>query len=183
MHVGEEDPAPGEYSPTEWNEIALSTSLANLATDQVILLYRHWLWAEYSRQVYEDELAVWMENALSVEDLSYMGRDVWALFVWSGLLFVVIEGMTQRRVRFGGNLVSDIRQIRDRMNDARNATFHVGRDDYAWDERLSHLWEQPDPEAAERVHWALGRLLRVELSRRPLDAPWWAALGLDDADY
>jgi hypothetical protein len=96
---GDDEYSPGKYSPSEWDEIAGTTSFGDLPTDQALLLYRHWLWADYSHQVYEDELEIWMEEKIRFD---VMGRDLWALYVWSGLLFVVIEGMTQRRIRFGG---------------------------------------------------------------------------------
>jgi hypothetical protein len=168
-----------EYTPREWEEIAASASFGDLATDQVVVLYRRWLWAEFAHEVYEEEAEMWEP---SVSDRFMLGRDVWALYVWCGLLFVLIEGMTERRVRYGGKLESDIGEIREPLNAARNATFRVGAQGSDSDERLRQVMHAADAQALERVHWALGQLLRTELSRRPLHPQLRWMVGLNDTD-
>jgi hypothetical protein len=173
----DDENATDEYSASEWQEIAAGASFGDLPDDQVLVLYRHWLWADYSHEVLRDEIEEW-EPALS--DRFMMGRDLWANYVYCGLLYVLIEGMTQRRVRYQGGLAKDIRRIREPLNKARDATFHVGES--YWDARLSQLLDKADAEALVRVHSALGSLLRAELSRRPLDLELRGLLGLDDVD-
>lgn len=128
-------------------------------------------------QVLRDELKTW-KPALS--DRFMMGRDLWANYVYCGLLYVVIEGMTKRGVQYRGSLAKDIRRMRQPLNKARDATFHVGES--YWDPRLFQLLEKADAQAMVRVHAALGQLLRAELARRPLDTELRGLLGLDDTD-
>jgi hypothetical protein len=58
------------------------------------------------------------------------------MFLWYGLLYVVIAGYTSRGIRYGGQLVNDVRTVRDALRDARSAMFHVERDVDHCDERL-----------------------------------------------
>jgi hypothetical protein len=43
----------GGYSPSDWEDIAARASFGDPPDDQVLVLYRHWLWADYSHEVYE----------------------------------------------------------------------------------------------------------------------------------
>jgi hypothetical protein len=95
--------------------------------------------------------------------------------VYCGLLFVLIEGMTKRQVRYQGMLAGDIRRVREPLGMARDATFHVGQG--YWDPLLSGLWSS-DADALNRVHRALGQLLQIDLMRRPLDPELRELLGL-----
>jgi hypothetical protein len=171
--------AKEEYTPREWVEIAAGASFGDLPTDQVLVLYRHWLWAQFAHEAYEEELEV---SEPAVAERFMMGRDLWALYVWCGLLFVLIEGMTQRRVRYAGKLANDIGEIREPLNAARNAAFHVGAKDSYWDERLWQIMHAADAAAFDRVHWGLGQLLRTELSRRPLHPQLRWVVGLGEKD-
>ena len=111
-----------DYTPDEWREISASTSFDDVPTHQVALLHRHWIWANYGCRAHEEALTqeVWDD----VEDFG--ARTPWAMYIWYGLLYAVIEGLTERRVRLGGRLVDDLRAIREPLREARNATFHVG---------------------------------------------------------
>ena len=99
----------------------------------------------------------------------YVSRLPWAQYMWYGLLFVLMEGLTQRRVQYRGVLATEIREIRLALEAARNATFHVGREDSYWDARLTQIMsggEAGPGSLVDRVHDGLGQLLSVELLRR-----------------
>ncbi|HEY1514866.1 MAG TPA: hypothetical protein VGF91_00520 [Solirubrobacteraceae bacterium] len=156
-----------DYTRDEWQEISASASFDNVPTHQVALLHRHWIWANYSRRTHQDALA--NEDRNDVEDFG--ARTPWAMYTWYGLLCAVIEGLTDRQVRLGGRLVTDLRAIREPLREARNATFHVGGADGYWDTRLFEI--ATNPESAEqitRAHQAIGQLLLDELRRRNRDA-------------
>jgi hypothetical protein len=58
MSADDEDLAH-DYTPAEWEKIAASASFAELPADKALARYRHWLWADYSRQVFQNELERW----------------------------------------------------------------------------------------------------------------------------
>lgn len=88
--------------------------------------------------------------------------------MWYGLLHVVIEGTTQRRARYGGELLRDIRGLRRVLEDSRNATFHVGSPDSYLDERLLSIVTQ-SPFQIYRAHEGLGQLMLDEMRHRGAD--------------
>lgn len=151
------------YTEDEWEEISASASFDDVPTHQVALLHRHWIWADYSRRAHEDSLA--NEDWDDVEDFG--ARTPWAMYTWYGLLYAVVEGLTDRKVRLGGQLVTDLRTIREPLREARNATFHVGGADAYWDMRLFEIAKNPESaKQITRAHQAIGQLLLDELRRR-----------------
>lgn len=151
------------YTDDEWREISASASFEGVPTHQVALLHRHWIWANYGRRAHEQAIAT--EDWNDVED--FTARTPWAMYIWYGLLYSVIEGLDNRRVKLGGRLVSDLRAIREPLSKARNATFHVGATDGYWDKRLFEIANNPDSaHQITRAHEAIGQLLLDELRRR-----------------
>jgi len=154
---------PEDYTQDEWREISASASFEGVPTDQVALLHRHWIWANFGQQAYEDALV--NEDWNDVED--FAARTPWAMYVWYGLLYAVIEGLTDRKVGVGGRLVNDIRAIREPLRQARNATFHTGGTNAYWDMRLFEIAKHPESAfQITRAHHAIGQLLLDELRRR-----------------
>jgi hypothetical protein len=89
------------------------------------------------------------------------------MYVWYGLLYAVIEGLTEREVKLGGTLVQDVRAIREPLRQARNATFHVGGEDTYWDMRLFEIAAVPESaHQITRAHQAIGQLVLDELRHR-----------------
>jgi hypothetical protein len=161
-----------DYTRDERQEISDRSSFDAVEHHQVALLHRHWIWANYARRAHDDALQT--EQWDDVED--FTARTPWAMYMWYGLLYAVIEGLTQRRVRLGGRLVEDLRAIREPLKHARNATFHVGDGDAYWDMRLVEIAENPkSAHQITRAHQAIGQLLLDELRRRNQ-----AAKGSDD---
>jgi hypothetical protein len=77
-----------DYTEGEWQEISDRSSLKGVPTHQVGLLHRHWIWANFGRRGYEDALTI--EEWNDVED--FAARTPWAMYIWYGLLYAVIEG-------------------------------------------------------------------------------------------
>ena len=149
------------YTLDEWREIAPTVSFDEVPTHQVALLHVRWIWANHSRWAFGDALDDWTD----LED--FTARAPWAMYVWYGLFYAVIEGLTERKVRLGGRLAVDLRTIREPLRDARNATFHVGDSDGYWDMRLFDMAKNRDfAHQVTRAHEAIGQLLLHELRRR-----------------
>lgn len=156
-HVG------GDYTPVEWRDIASSACFDDVPWHQVMLLHRHWIWANHARRCFEDAL----QNEDWNDKESFTARTPWAMYIWYGLLCALIEGVAKRKVKYGGRLARDIREIREPLREARNATFHVGGADAYWDVRLFEIATNPgSAHQIRRVHSALGQLLLNELRRR-----------------
>jgi hypothetical protein len=153
-------PIGGNYTVEEWDAIKERASLADIPDDQLMLLHRHWIWADHARLTFEEALRT---EKWDHEDIKE--RTPWAMYTWYGLLYVLIEGATQRRMRFQGELLRDVRQIRDALREARNATFHVGSPDTYVDDRLLGI-VQEDATAIYRAHQGIGQLLLDEMRER-----------------
>lgn len=160
---------PWEYSTEEWREISESTVFGALPTHQIGLLHRHWLWADHARLTFEDAV----RSDTRTDAMDFASRRNWATYVWYGLLYALIEGLTERKVRCGGELARDVRAIREPLRQARNATFHVGGEDSYWDMRLFEISAIPaSAHQITRAHLATGQLLVDELrSRNAADEP------------
>jgi len=66
----EDKDSPGKYSPSEWEQIEASASFGNLPDDQVLLLYRHRVWADYARDEFVEGSGVVIINGLLSEQLT-----------------------------------------------------------------------------------------------------------------
>ena len=156
-------PLGGNYTVAEWTEIEASASFETVSDDQLALLHRHWIWADHARLTFDEALQT---EHWDHEDIA--AKTPGAMYMWYGLLQVVIEGATQRRVRYGGEFLRDTRSVRRALEDSRNATFHVGSPDSYLDERLLGIVSQ-SPFQIYRAHQGLGQLMLDEMRRRRAD--------------
>jgi hypothetical protein len=151
------------YTAEEWREISDGASFDAVGDEQVWRLHRHWIWADHARREFE--------NALSAEgwnDVTQFARRVpWAMYMWYGLLWALIEGYTSRQIKICGQLREDIRPLREPLRTARHAAFHVDRDFDYYEPRFIDIVRR-DPTEIIRVHKTLGQLLLDELRRRRL---------------
>ena len=101
----------------------------------------------------------------AAEELHY--EWAFAMFTWYSLLWSVIEGLRQRRVRIRGALVKDIRRIDEPLRNARNAVFHVGSEEGYHDMRLFEVMNDPESVTViTRLHRGLARLVLEGLTRK-----------------
>lgn len=91
------------------------TSFEAVPTRQVGLLHRHWIWANHARRTFDETLA----NDDREDVLDFASRRIWAMYLWYGLIYTVIEGLTDRKVQLAGRFVHDIRAIREPLRQPR----------------------------------------------------------------
>jgi hypothetical protein len=84
-------PIGGNYTVEEWDAIKESASLSDIPDEQLMLLHRHWIWADHARLTFEEALRTEKWDHGDIKE-----RTPWAMYTWYGLLYVLIEGATQR---------------------------------------------------------------------------------------
>jgi hypothetical protein len=153
-----------QYTDDEWAEIAGHQPLTHLDLTQLLLLHRHFIWANLQRIAFDAELA----RGAPPEPRNLATAANAAMFLWYGLLWVVIEGCYARRIPFRGRMLADIRSLRNALQRGRDAVFHVSPDRY-YDERLFEIMNDPESAAKiRRISTGFGRLFLEELDRRRL---------------
>jgi hypothetical protein len=118
-------PHPGDpyYSDEETRAIHASRPLRDLDVNRVWLLNRHLLWAAYQRQRFE---ALFPSSMPPGDDSAWMGEEWFVSFaLWAALLWVVIEGFSDRRVELRGRLAEDVAALEPTLKDFRHTVFHV----------------------------------------------------------
>ena len=88
-----------------------SPSFDGVEGHQLLRLHRHWIWANYAKREFDQALAT--DGWSDVE--RWDARAPRAMFLWYGLLYVVIAGYTSRGIRYGGVLASDVRHVREEL--------------------------------------------------------------------
>jgi hypothetical protein len=152
------------YTDEEWRKSVGGRPLQHLDLGHLLLLHRHWIWANRECELFDAELRAGRPpraNAMAEDAVS-------AMFMWYALLWVVIEAANDRHVGVHGLFANDIADISDDLRRCRNAVFHVSRDAY-YDDRLFDF--AGDPNAApkiRRISSGFGRLLLEELDEREI---------------
>jgi hypothetical protein len=144
-----------EYSEEDWEASAGHRPLQGLDVNQVFLLHRHWIWANYQRQQFQAGL----KEAPPPDDGAFLAHETWsAMFLWYALLWSVIEGFGDRSIDIRGQMRADIDRLADTLRQCRNVVFHVSSKNQH-DTRLFGLMQ--DPESAyviSRISTGFGRL-------------------------
>jgi hypothetical protein len=150
-----------EYTDEEWAEIAGHRPLAGVHVNQVVVLHRHWIWANHQRQRFRTLLP---ETAGPHEDEAFMVSECFgSMYLWYALLWAVIEGFDDRGIEVRGRMASDIQSVSDVLRRCRNAVFHVPSKNQHHDPRLFQLMENPDSAAIlSRISTGFGRLFIEE---------------------
>jgi hypothetical protein len=155
MPIGE------HYTTEEWQVISEAASFDAVDPEQLGRLHRQWIWADYAKREFDEARVT--EGWDDYED--WTARVPWAMFLWHGLLYVVMAGYTARKIAIQGQLRDDIRSVREPLHDARNAMFHVEEDRDYYEDRFVGIVRR-DADRIRRVHLALGQLLLDEIRRR-----------------
>lgn len=157
---------PGMYEDDQWTEITRDRPLSGLSDRDLLLIHRHWLWANQQRE--------WFFKLLRNPDLGdelpealFARRSTGAMFVWYGLLWTVIEGFEDRKIVLRDPLLSDVMSLGDSLRRCRNAVLHIPRADDYVDQRIHALLENDESVPLIRtVHSSYGRLLIEEMQQR-----------------
>lgn len=150
-----------EYSEEAWGESAGHRPLAGIDVNQVFLLHRHWIWANYQRQLFRERLP----DAPRPDEGAFMADGAWAcMYLWYALLWSVIEGFDERQVDIRGPMREDIARVSEPLRHCRNVVFHVSSKDQH-DPRLFELMHNPDSAyVISRISTGFGRMFLEEIA-------------------
>ena len=163
---------PDDYTDREWAASVGHSPLAGRPHEDLLLLHRHWMWANQQREVFErligesteDELLKMGVGALATKQFGFM-------FVWYGLLWAVIEACIDpkegRNVDLLGRFRADIDKLAPVLRVCRNAILHVPRSGALLDTRIVQLVSEPGSAIMiRRVSRGFARLFLEEYRRR-----------------
>ena len=160
-----------DYSESEWQASAGHHPLSTRSTEDWLLIYRHWLWANQQREAFDRVLEEDSLKTLKPDQTIMISREAGFMFVWYGLLWAVVEACIDpkegRNIDLRGPFRADIDGMAYLLRRCRNAILHVPRSGDYLDARIQDLVS--DSEAAtkvRRIHRAFGRLLLAESKRR-----------------
>lgn len=152
------------YNEEEWRRISEPPPLADLGYEDLLLVHRHWIWANQQRESFDQLLS---ERQWRTDAIKFPDKIGGSMVVWYGLLWAVIEALKDRRIELRDPLGTDVSELADILRNCRNAVLHVPRSGDYYDRRILSLFDHPDSARLIRtVHSACGRLLLQELQRR-----------------
>jgi len=128
------------YSDDELRSVFATRPLGGLHVNEIVLLLRHWQWANLQRH---RAMSLFAESEPPDADGAWLASE-WFLAhaLWNSLLWVVIEGFNDRGVVLGGRMGEDVAALSPTLRGFRNATFHVSRRQ-EFDPRLTRFMRDP----------------------------------------
>lgn len=158
-----------KYDESEWIDACDGRPLAALDRTDLLVLHRHWVWADVIHQAHTRTLV----EAKSIEELANPASANSAyMFVFYGLLYSVVEACIspdeKREIPIAGRFREDIDSVSDTLRRCRNAVMHVPKsgNDYL-DPRLQQFMATPDIiERVTRIHNGFSRLFLDEFAAR-----------------
>jgi hypothetical protein len=158
------------YSEEKWRASVGHFPLRLLPEEDLLLLHRHWMWANQLREVTDQKLTDPQEGP-AAGDAMLVTRGFGFMFIWYGMLWAVIEACMApkegREVDILGPFREDIDQLSAPLRRFRNAILHVPKSGEYVDPRIIALVRDPlSVRRIRRVHTGFGRLFLEELERR-----------------
>jgi len=165
-----------DYTNEEWQASAGHFPLSVRTAEDLLLLHRHWMWANQQREAFFHLLEHPSSDALQPGTLMMATREMAFMFVWYGLLWEVVEACINpsegRNVSVRGPFRRDIDEMSDLLRRCRNAVLHVPRSGDLLDARIQDLVAEPDSATTlRRIHRGFGRLFLEEFKRRQCPVP------------
>jgi hypothetical protein len=126
-----------QYTEEDWREAAQHRPLGAVEPNQLLLLHRHWIWANWQREEFDSELRAGRTPEGPPPDL--VSAATTAMYLWYAFLWSVIEAFQARQIELGGRFGEDIESLADGLRRCRNAVFHVSEKSY-YDSLCSISW-------------------------------------------
>jgi len=165
-----------DYTNEEWRVSAGHLPLSVRPPEDLLLLHRHYMWANQQREAFFHLLQNPSPDALEPGPLMMATREMGFMFVWYGLLWSVVEACIApsegSNVDIRGPFRQDIDQMSDLLRRCRNAVLHVPRSGELLDTRIQELVAEPDSATTlRRIHRGFGRLFIEEFRRAQQPVP------------
>ena len=164
-----------DYTPDEWATSTGHRPLALCTGEELLLLHRHWMWANVQRLEFDKLLGT--EELGEPGPMMMVSRSMAFMFVWYGLLWSTVESLLDRKIDIRGSFGADIAAMSEALRRCRNAVMHVPRKNALLDHRIETLVTVGDsPATLRRIHGGIGRLFREEFQRQTAESQAAAAL-------
>src|SRR5688572_28646784 len=114
-----------DYTSDEWKRSAGHFPLSNRPAEDLVLLHRHWMWANQEREAFDSWTVKSAQLPHEPGPLMMATREIGFMFVWYGLLWAVVEACVdpaeRRNVPLSGPFRADIDSISSILRPCRNA--------------------------------------------------------------
>lgn len=162
---------PDDYTDSEWLASVGHDPLSSIPHEDLLLLHRHWMWANQQRETFERLLGEQAEEIPLNGVAGLATKQFGFMFFWYSLLWAVIEACIDpkegRNVDLLGPFRADIDQLAPTLRVCRNAILHVPRRGALLDARIIALVSKPgSAPLIRRVSRGFGRLFLAEFRRR-----------------
>ena len=154
-----------DYSAAAWQESCGHLPLRNMPREELLLLHRHWMWANAQREAMGQTFGKEAES-LEAGPLMMATKGISFMFVWYGLLWSVIEATRARRLDLRGAFDAEITEVSPKLRKCRHAIMHVPDANALLDERIADLVGSVSATTIQRIHRGFGRLFHEEMVRR-----------------
>jgi hypothetical protein len=156
-----------DYSRDEWTESTGHRPLRNFLAEDLLLLHRHYMWANQQREAFYKLLENPSVHLETPGPLMMATKEMGFMFVWYGLLWSVLEAFGDRKVTIRGPLQQDVELMADLLRRCRNAVMHVPGNGKLLDSRIENLVKEPGSAVViRRIHRGVSRLFIEEFNRR-----------------
>ncbi|MBN2373594.1 hypothetical protein JXL19_07400 [bacterium] len=94
--------------------------------EKIGILHRHWIWADKIKLLLQKEISVADLHEFNEKNFSNLIITPYGIymFIWYGLLFVVLEGLKQEKIIIP-DIDNEIEEIYESLRLFRNAVFHI----------------------------------------------------------
>jgi hypothetical protein len=160
-----------DYTANEWIESTSHRPLRDVRGEDLLLLHRHYMWANQQREAFFKLLENPSADALTPGPLMMATREMGFMFVWYGLLWSVLEAFKDRSLDIRGPFLEDVKRMTDLLRRCRNAVMHVPAEGQLLDRRIDELVKEPESAVViRRIHRGVGRLFVEEFKRQTKDS-------------
>ena len=160
-----------DYSEQEWTASAGHHPLKDRTAEDLLLLHRHWMWANQQREAFDGHLQAASDDLPKMGPAMLASKQLGFMFVWYSMLWAVIEACIDvkegRKIDIRGKFRADIDRLSPVLRRCRNAILHVPRAGKYFDERMVSLVSEEDSAVTlRRISRGFGRLFLEESARR-----------------
>ena len=142
-------------------------TISDLNTQEFLLFYRHWKWADMVRDQYSKE-----ERSRGVS-LFFESKNGY-MFVWYGLLNALLEFMEKTHVCIP-SITKEIKRVRKPLYWCRNSVFHIlpeKGEPRLMPETLFQILMDPESEGnILKIHSDIGKHIREDFRKRIAGIP------------
>jgi len=159
------------YGEEDWATSAGHYPLRDRSADDLLLLHRHWMWANQQREGFDRCLQEGSDECRGMGSAMLASRHLGFMFAWYGMLWAVIEACIDekegRNIDIRGTFRADIDKLTPLLRRCRNAVLHVSRAGGYFDDRMLRLVSEGSSAAIlRRISGGFGRLFLEECARR-----------------